>query len=202
MMRVGDGVRADRLNRRAVIVSLLIVVTVAVGFLAEVALTGRSDRPFGHTTAGHITGWVGFAVTLLVFGYSICKRWGRKPWPRRWFLVHQGAGTVGPVLLLVHSGAHVHAIVPVLALFTLWIILISGIVGQALHYYAFRTLHERRQGWLDAGVPEAEVDRRMRTEEAIEHRFRWWQYAHAPLTITFLILTALHVCGAMYFGGY
>jgi hypothetical protein len=188
-------------SRRAALIAVAIMGAVVLGYGTEWALSVRPDRPFGHTPAGTAMGWIGFAVTLLVFGYSVRKRWSRKrDWPKRWFLLHQAAGTVGPILLLVHSGTHLHALVPVLALAALWLIVVTGYIGQAVHYAALQTLHARRQYWLDAGLDEREADARVAADETIEHRLRWWQYAHAPLTLVFLVLAVLHIGGVWYFG--
>jgi hypothetical protein len=35
-----------------------------------------------------------------------------------------------------------------------------------------------------------------------EEAFRLWQSIHAPMTLMFLVLAAMHVFGALYFGGF
>jgi hypothetical protein len=188
--------------RRAMLVTVLMLLGIVAGYAAEWWLSVRPDRPFGHTPLGHWTGWAGFGITLLVFGYSIRKRHGPKPgWPKRWFTVHMAAGVAGPLLVLVHSGTHWHAVVPILALVTMIIIVVSGIIGQAVHALAVSTAHEARHAWKDAGLSDVEIEERVRVQEARERRFRAWQYCHAPLTITFLVLAVLHIAGALYLGG-
>ena len=44
--------------------------------------------------------------------------------------------------------------------------------------------------------------RRLHRMAAQEETFRLWQSIHTPMTLMFLVLTALHVIGALYFGGY
>jgi hypothetical protein len=43
---------------------------------------------------------------------------------------------------------------------------------------------------------------RLHRMAAQEEAFRLWQSIHAPMTLMFLVLTALHVMGAVYFGGF
>ncbi len=191
------------LTRRTVLVGVILFLAVGGAFLIELLLSMRSERLFGHTQQGHLAGWAGLALILLVFVYSYRKRYGPKPgWPRGWFRVHMVAGVLGPILILIHSGAHFHALVPSLALLALVLVVLSGIIGQAVHYLALRTLHGKRHELLDQGLPEEDIEDRLRTLAAQEEAFRVWQYIHAPMTFIFLTLVVLHVGGALYFGGW
>lgn len=191
------------LARRAILVSVLVGIAIGGAFALEQLLTARPDRPFGHTHAGHLTGWVGLGVILLGFGYSFRKRSApERHWPKGWFRVHMVAGVLGPLLILVHAGNHFHALVPVLALLTMGLVVLSGITGQAVHYMVLRTLHDQRRELAQQGLSEEEIDARLHTMAAQEKVFRFWQYLHTPVTITFLLLTLLHVGGALFFGGF
>jgi hypothetical protein len=111
------------------------------------------------------------------------------------------AGVIGPLLILLHSGAHVHAIVPLLSLAAMVVVVVSGIVGQGVHYLALRTLNDRRWQLHDEGLALDEIDLRLHRMAAQEEAFRLWQSIHAPMTLMFLVLAAMHVIGALYFGG-
>jgi len=148
-------------------------------------------------------GWLGLGITLLVFVYPIKKRASQnRRWPRGWFRVHMVAGMMGPLVILLHSGAHLHALVPLLALTAMAVVTVSGIVGQGIHYLALRTLNDRRRQLHDQGLSADEIDLRLHGMAAQEKAFRLWQSIHAPMTLMFLVLTALHVVGAIYFGGF
>ena len=148
-------------------------------------------------------GWIGLGIILLVFVYPIKKRMSRNHrWPRGWFQVHMAAGVVGPLLIFLHSGAHVHAVVPLLALAAMIVVVVSGIVGQGVHYLALRTLNDRRRQLHEDGLGSDEIDLRLHRMAAQEEAFRLWQSIHAPMTLMFLALTAIHVIGALYFGGF
>lgn len=190
------------LGRRITLVFGFILIGFLGAFLGELLLSVGSDREFGHTQRGHVVGWLGLAVITLVFVYSLKKRHGLNVGtPRGWLHVHIVAGVVGPVLILVHSGAHFHALVPLVAMVIMAIIVISGIVGQAIHLLALKTLNQQRRRFIQEGMPQEEVAARVEELAWEEELFRWWRAIHAPLTITFVAMTALHIFGALYFGG-
>ncbi|HLZ33905.1 MAG TPA: hypothetical protein VKP13_07800 [Nitrospira sp.] len=189
-------------TRRLTTIIVLIISAVGGALLFEALLSIGSPSPFAHTRQGHLMGWAGLGVILLVFVYPIKKRLCRNDrWPRGWFQVHITAGVIGPLLIVLHSGAHVHALVPQLALAAMAIVAVSGIVGQGVHYLALRTLNDRRQQLHEQGLSPDEIDVRLRRMAAQEEGFRLWQAVHAPMTLIFLALTAMHVAGALYFGG-
>jgi len=191
------------LTRRSLLIAFIVLAAIGGAFLLEIILTVRPDRPFGHTRMGRVTGWVALAFMLLVFGYSIRKRWGPNPrWSKGWFRVHMGAGVISPILALIHSGAHFHALTPILAMVALAVVSLSGIVGQALHYLALRTLHEQRHELANQGLEEEEIEMRLHALAAREQAIRVWQYLHAPVTVMFIVLLLLHIGGAVYFGGW
>ncbi len=112
-----------------------------------------------------------------------------------------GGGSDRSLLIFLHSGAHVHAMVPLLALAAMVIVVVSGIVGQGVHYLALRTLNDRRRELHEEGLGSEEIDLRLHRMAAQEEAFRLWQSIHAPMTLMFLVLAAMHVIGALYFGG-
>ncbi len=190
------------LERRIGLVFSLTLFTIVTAFLLELLLSVRTDRPFGHTQRGHVVGWIGLAVIMLVFVHSLKKRYRLKlGTPRFWLHVHLIAGVVGPVLILVHSGAHFHAIVPILAMGAMALVVISGIAGQAIHMLALRALSRQRRQFLEAGLDPDSIEARLDELATQEEVFRWWRVIHAPLTLTFAVLVLLHVAGTLYFGG-
>ena len=151
-------------------------------------------------------GWIGLLVLLPVFIYPLKKRYApeasRRGWLQRWFGLHMMAGLLGPVLILVHAGAHFHALVPVLALIALALVTVSGIAGQTLHSLAVRQLNQQWRELHEQGLSEAEIEERLGERAAQEEAFRFWQLVHAPVTIPFVALTLLHIIGALFFGGW
>lgn len=190
------------LTRRTVIVAGLVLTAVAAAFALEFFLSPRPDHPFGHTQMGHAVGWAGLLLILLVFAYPIRKRFAKdRRWPKGWFQVHKALGVLGPLIILVHSGAHFHALVPVLAMIAMGLVVLSGITGQVLHHLALRTLNEQQRELAHQGLSDAEIQSRLHDLASREETFRLWQCIHAPLTATFVVLMLMHIGGALYFGG-
>jgi hypothetical protein len=190
------------LSRRVAIIVVSVTVAVLAAWMVEAFLSIGKPAPFAHTKQGHLMGWIGLATILLVLVYPIKNRVGRnRRWPRDWFRVHLVAGVMGPLFILLHSGAHLHALVPSLALIAMAVVVASGIVGQGVHYLALRTLNDRRRQLHDQGLSADEIELHLHRMAAQEEAFRLWQSIHAPMTLMFLVLTVLHVLGAVYFGG-
>ena len=189
-------------RQRILVVSAVVVVAVAGALLFEALLSLGEATPFGHTQYGHVAGWIGFTVTLLVFVYPLRKRISpARRWPRGWFRVHMVAGVVGPLFIFLHSGAHYHALVPVLAMLSMVIVVLSGIIGQAVHAFSLRALNDQRRRLQHEGLSEGDIDAQLHGMASQEEAFRMWQAIHAPMTLMFLVFTVLHVAGALFFAG-
>jgi hypothetical protein len=189
--------------RRLLIVGGLTLIAVAGVLIFQAILTPITILSFGRTPQGQVTGWIGLAAILLVFGYPIRKRAHQNQrWPHRWLQIHMVAGVVGPLIIILHAGVlHMHAVVPILALVAMGIVALSGLIGQHVHYLAFRMLYQKRHEPLEKGVSPEEAETDLLDTAAREKMFRVWQMIHAPMTLLFLALVALHVIGTLYFGG-
>ena len=193
---------APDLPRRVLSIGALVTAATAGALGLEALLSRGSAAPFGHSQPGHGAGWLGLAVTLLVFVYPVRKRFSPpRCWPRGWFRVHMVAGVLGPLLILLHSGAHYHALVPIAATAAMVIVVLSGIVGQAVHAYVLRALNDERHRLQQEGRSEGDIETLLHGRASQEEGFRLWQAIHAPMTLMFLALTALHVIGALFFAG-
>jgi cytochrome b561 len=190
------------ITKRFITVITTAIVLLIVGLLTENLLSIRSGSLFGHTQTGHVVGWLGLAVIFAVFIYSVKKRFGRKAgWPKAWFMVHQVAGILGTLLILVHAGWHFHALVPVLTLITMGIVVVSGVIGVMVHRKALSLLNSTRKELVSQGLSQADIEDRLYDLVSGEETFRVWQIIHVPMVILFLALVVLHVFGALYFGG-
>lgn len=190
------------MRRRTRLVAGLAVAAAVAAFLLEYVLSQWSDRPFGHTQEGHLLGWLGLIMILVVFAYPAQKR--LRPnhvWSKPWLYLHEILGILGPLVILVHSGAHFHALVPVLALLALALVVLSGVAGQVLHTLAFRTLYDKRHALAQQGMTEEAIEARLQELASQEGILRWWPWVHVPLTAAFVVLTLMHIGGALYFGG-
>jgi hypothetical protein len=192
----------DRLLRRLAFV-VIAALTGAIGaLLIEASLTTRPDKPFGHSEAGHVVGWLALLAVLLVMAYSWVKRVARlQKWRQAAFRLHMLAGVGAPALALVHAGMHLHALVPVFTTLTMLAISLSGVIGKTVHFFAVRSLHAERRQLAATGLTAEAIKERLGSLAASAKAFRIWQYLHAPATIIFLAALGAHVFGALYFGG-
>lgn len=190
------------ISRRIILILFVVVLIVLGAFYFEEWLTALSPRPFGHTQRAHLVGWMGLMLIGLTFVYPYKRRrFPNQVWPKRWFQIHIVCGLLGPAVIFLHSGAHFHAWVPILALGAMVLVVMSGITGQAVHYLAFRALYESRHEMAAEGMSEDSIDHRLQGLAREEALFRWWKCLHGPLTWSFVLLTLLHIGGALFFGG-
>jgi cytochrome b561 len=191
------------ITKRFFTVLITALILLIMGLLTEALLTIRSGSTFGHTQTGHIVGWVGLAAICSVFIYSVKKRFDQKAgWPKAWFKVHQVAGIVGLMLILVHAGWHFHALVPALTLIVLVIVVLTGVIGVAVHRKALALLKNSRMELVSLGLSKEAVEDKLYDLVSGEETFRVWQIIHVPMVMLFLALVILHVLGALYFGGF
>lgn len=111
------------------------------------------------------------------------------------------AGVIGPVLILVHAGPHFHALIPVLAMLAMSVVVVSGVLGSAVHHKALRLLNDKRKELLSQGLSHEAVEDQLFDLASSEETFRVWQIIHAPMVVMFLALVIVHVIGALYLGG-
>ena len=164
------------LSHRAKLLVGLTIASVMVAIGLESLLSINSHRAFGHTQKGHIVGWISFGMILLACGYPF-KRWlyPNQVWSKGWFQIHVVLGIGGPLLIFVHSGAHFHALVPVLALGAMILLVLSGIAGQALHHLASQTLYEQRHEFARQGMSTEMIEAQLYDLAREEEALRWWR---------------------------
>ncbi|MBI4001540.1 MAG: hypothetical protein HY348_07135 [Nitrospira defluvii] len=82
------------------------------------------------------------------------------------------------------------------------IVVLSGIVGQAVHAFALRALNDQRRRFQQDGLSDSDIDSRLHGMASQEEAFRIWQAIHTPMTLMFLAPTVLHVAGMLFFAGF
>lgn len=137
----------------------------------------------GYFEAGDDVGyWLGVAggvMMLLLFTYPLRKHfrfaqnWGRVKW---WFLVHMLLGVGGPLLILLHSTFHVGSLNAAVALYSMLIVALSGVVGRFIYARVHRGLRGEvvsLKELQDHVVPQqADVRSRLAFAPAVEARLR------------------------------
>jgi hypothetical protein len=145
-----------------------------------VLLTWKVTR-MGLFEAGDDTGyWIGVAggcMMLLLFSYplrkhfSFARNWGRVKW---WFLVHMILGVGGPVLILLHSTFRVGSLNAAVALYSMVIVALSGVVGRFLYARVNRGLRSEQASLQDlqtrAGLAQEDARSRLAFAPLVEEK--------------------------------
>jgi hypothetical protein len=85
---------------------------------------------------GYWLGVAGGISMLLLFTYPIRKRWRvTYSWgaSKYWFMAHMVLGIMGPWLILLHSTFHIGSTNAAVALFSMIIVALSGVIGRFLY---------------------------------------------------------------------
>ncbi len=133
----------------------------------------------GYFEAGDDVGyWLGVAggvMMLALFSYPLRKyvkvfrRWGKVKW---WFLVHITLGIGGPLLILVHSTFRIGSLNAAVALYSMLIVALSGVVGRFIYLRVNRGLAGEqttlRELQAKAGLDQSEARSRLAFAPAVE----------------------------------
>lgn len=128
---------------------------------------------------GYRVGVAGGTAMLLLFTYPLRKYlrvmhgWGKVKW---WFVVHMTLGVAGPLLILLHAGFHVGSLNAGVALYTMIVVALSGVVGRFIKVRVHRGLHGERSDLrglqVRAGFVQSDVRSRLYFVPAVETRLR------------------------------
>lgn len=133
----------------------------------------------GYFRAGDDVGyWLGVAgglAMLTLFSYPLRKHvrflhnLGKVKW---WLVGHMVLGIAGPLLILVHSTFHVGSLNAGVALYSMVIVALSGVVGRFIYMRVNRGLHGEqttlRELQVRAGLDQSETRSRLHFAPAVE----------------------------------
>ncbi len=171
-------------------------------YLVLIALTWGAWQfsRLGFFDAGDDIGyWVGVAgavMMLLLFSYPLRKHfrfahgWGRVKW---WFWIHMCCGVFGPLLILLHSNFQVRSLNAAVALYSMVIVALSGVIGRFLYVRVNRGLHGERTSLHDlevrAGLHRREANSLLRFAPAVAQRLK--AFADGEISVRPNALTCL-----------
>lgn len=149
--------------------------------IAALVLVTWQISQMGYFKAGDDTGyWIGVTggvMMVLLFSYPLRKHfaftrsWGRMKW---WFLVHMVLGVGGPTLILLHSTFHVGSLNAAVAMYSMIVVALSGVIGRFLYARVNRGLHSERATLQDlqtrAGLDEEQARSRLAFAPKVEAR--------------------------------
>ncbi len=170
------------------------VIPAVVGYIGLIAATIICDfvlHKAGLAAIGLYLGPMGTALIALSFFYSLRKRklisFGQ---PKRLLELHESLAWTGSLMVLVHSGIHVNAWIPWLALVAMLIVVASGFTGQVLLRRANEVIKARR-GSAAAGEDTSVLD------AVTVDLMKRWRVVHMPLNAVFLVLLFAHVVSVL-----
>lgn len=133
---------------------------------------------------GYWLGVAGGSMMLLLFSYPLrkhfrfAKNWGRVKW---WFLVHMLLGVGGPLLILLHSTFRIGSLNAAIALYSMLIVALSGVVGRFIYARVHRGLRGEQVSLQElqtrAGLDQEEVRSRMAFASQVEKELKAFEQA-------------------------
>jgi len=174
--------------------------TLFLSLIAAALLVDLLLHRFGLPWVGRDLGWIGTLLIIVSFAYSLRKRrWLRVGSASRWLRLHELLGWLGAVMILVHAGIHLHALLPWAALLAMLIVVASGVTGRTLLVSARRQLIGKEKELRERGLTENEIDRTLFLDSLTVRAMGKWRTVHIPLTLNFAILSLIHVATALLF---
>jgi len=172
-------------------------------FGSLIAATLVSDALLHQLDLVWIGRWLGIPGTLLIlasFLYSMRKRkkitFGK---PKTLLRLHETLTWLGALMILVHAGIHVYAILPWLALVAMLINVFSGMTGKILLDRSKRFLATKRESYNNAGLSEAEIEKQMFWDATTYDLMKKWRSVHLPITLAFAVLGLGHIISILLF---
>ena len=167
-----------------------------VGDVAVDAILHRLDLVW----IGRYLGIVGTVLILLSFFYSMRKRRliriGR---PQTLLTLHESLTWLGAMMILVHAGVHVYAILPWLALAAMMVTLISGMTGKYLLSRSQRFLADKQADYERRGFTGEALEKALFWDAATLDVIRQWRAVHLPITLAFGVLSLVHIISILLF---
>ncbi|MET0029023.1 MAG: hypothetical protein ABW101_15445 [Candidatus Thiodiazotropha sp.] len=147
--------------------------------------------------------WLGIPGTLLIlisFLYSLRKRkkirFGK---PRTLLALHETLAWLGSLMILVHAGIHIYALLPWLALLAMLVNVISGMTGKYLLDRSRRLLADRQATYRQQGMPPADIERQLFWDATTVDAMKQWRVVHLPITLAFVALGLTHILSILLF---
>lgn len=163
-------------------------------------ITDAVLHQFGLIWIGRYLGIPGTILILLSFLYSMRKRkFIHFSKPKTLLTVHETLTWMGALLILVHAGIHVYAILPWLALFAMLVNVISGMTGKYLLDRSRRFLAEKKDSQLQQGLSEEAIEKKLFWDATTLDLMKKWRVVHLPISLAFAVLGTTHILSIFLF---
>jgi len=149
---------------------------------------------------GRYLGIPGTILILLSFFYSMRKRklisFGK---PKTLLTLHETLTWTGALMVLVHAGIHIYAILPWLALIAMLVNVISGMTGKYLLDRSRRFMAEKKASYLQQGLSEEVIEKKLFWDATTFDVMKKWRAVHLPITLAFAVLGITHILSIFLF---
>lgn len=174
----------------AMFVALIVATTIVDGLL----------HLFDLIWIGRYLGIPGVIVILFSFTYSLRKRkfitFGN---PKKLLNLHIALTWIGVLMILIHAGIHVYAVLPWLALIAMLINVISGMTGMYLMGRSRRFLESKRERYLEQGLSNEDIEKKLFWDATAYGLMKRWRVIHLPITLVFAVLSIAHILSIFLF---
>lgn len=154
----------------------------------------------GLVWVGRYLGIPGTILILLSFFYSMRKRklirFGE---PKKLLRLHEVLTWLGALMIMVHAGIHVYAILPWLALVAMLVTLASGMTGQYLLDRSRRQLSAQRESLSEQGLSGQAAEKEIFWNAVTVDLMKQWRAVHFPITLAFGVLGLTHILSIFLF---
>ncbi|MCU7880566.1 MAG: hypothetical protein KZQ66_21235 [Candidatus Thiodiazotropha sp. (ex Lucinoma aequizonata)] len=172
-------------------------------FVALIAATAILDALLHLFVLTWIGRWLGIPGTLLIllsFLYSMRKRkkigFGKS---KTLLKLHEVLTYLGALMILVHAGVHVYAILPWLALAAMMVNIISGMTGQYLLDRSRCFLAEKKEAYAQQDLSAEAIERKLFWDATTFDLMKRWRAVHLPITLAFAVLGIAHILSIFLF---
>ncbi len=155
---------------------------------------------FGLVFIGRYLGYLGTFTILISFLYSLNKRKIIKfGTPKVLLDYHEYFALSGSIMILVHAGIHIHAILPWLAIGAMLINVASGLVGKHLLQEANKTMRERKLELKNSGASPDEIAHEVFWDTVSMDTMKKWRTIHLPITYFLALFSLIHIVSVILF---
>jgi hypothetical protein len=183
------------MHRSLLVRQVLPAIGLYLGLIAATIILDAGLHRAGLVWIGLYLGPVGTALIVLSFLYSLRKRkkisFGA---PKKMLQLHETLSWVGALLVLVHAGVHVNALIPWSATAAMLVVVASGLTGSVLVKRATELVKSKQ---ATARVDEVEDNTVL--DAVTLDIMKKWRVVHMPLNGVFLVLFALHLISVTMF---
>lgn len=172
-------------------------------FGSLILLTIITDAMLHHFELVWVGRWLGIPGVMLIllsFFYSMRKRkiinFGK---PKTLLTLHETLTWIGALMILVHAGIHIYAILPWLALIAMLVNVISGMTGKYLLDRSRRFLAEKKELYAQQGMSGDDVDKKLFWDATTFDLMKQWRKVHLPITLAFGVLGITHILSILLF---